>query len=105
MIGTAWAQTGGGAAAPSMWLNIAPFILIFGIFYFLIIRPQIKRQRTHEALIKNLSKGDEVVTQGGLCGTIVGTKDDVVVLKIAENTKIEMLRSAVTGLRGKSDRG
>ncbi len=104
MVDMAWAQTGGGAgeAAPqsSLLLQMVPFILIFVIFYFLLIRPQVKRQKKSAAMIAGLKKGDKVVTNGGLCGVIVGTKDDIVVLKIAEDTKIEVVKSAVSALRG-----
>ena len=101
MVDMAWAQAEGGQAAPqsSMLLQLVPFILIFVIFYFLLIRPQVKRQKAMSAMIAGLKKGDKVVTSGGVCGVIVGTKDDIIVLKIAENTKIEVLKSAVSAVR------
>jgi preprotein translocase subunit YajC len=66
--------------------GIIPIILIIGVFYFLMIMPQQKKIKKHQNMLKNLSKGDEVVTEGGIYGTIVGIKDNVVVLKIAEGT-------------------
>ena len=81
----------GGALAGMM-----PILLMFGIFYFLLIRPQQKRQKEHEAMVKNLAKNDEVVTNGGLHGTVVGLKESSVLLRIAENVRVELQRSAVS---------
>ncbi|HWN81801.1 MAG TPA: preprotein translocase subunit YajC [Candidatus Udaeobacter sp.] len=104
--GVGWAQAPGGAAAPpSFLIQLVPFFLIFVIFYFLLIRPQAKRQREHATMLASLKKGDEVVTQGGIYGTVVGTRDDVVVLKIADEVKIEVAKTAVSSLRGKSTDG
>jgi preprotein translocase subunit YajC len=72
------------AAPPSPFGFLLPMVLIFGIFYFLLIRPQTKRQREHEALLKALEKGDRVVTSGGLHGAVVGATDDVLTLEIGE---------------------
>jgi len=82
--------------------GIIPIILIIGVFYFLMIMPQQKKIKKHQNMLKNLSKGDEVVTEGGIYGTIVGLKDNVVVLKIAEvkdeDVKIEVSRARVAFL-------
>jgi preprotein translocase subunit YajC len=95
-----------GAAEPApFWVQLVPFFLIFVIFYLLLIRPQAKRQKEHQQMLMGLKKGDEVLTQGGLYGVVVGTRDDVVVLKIAENTKVEVAKSAVTALKGRSKDG
>jgi preprotein translocase subunit YajC len=95
-----------GAAEPApFWVQLVPFFLIFVIFYLLLIRPQAKRQKEHQQMLLGLKKGDEVLTQGGLYGVVVGTRDDVVVLKIAENTKVEVAKSAVTALKGRSKDG
>lgn len=72
------------AAQPSPFGFLLPMVLIFGIFYFLLIRPQTKRQREHEAVLKALEKGDRVVTSGGLHGAVVGATDDVLTLEIGE---------------------
>jgi len=90
---------------PSFLIQLVPFLLIFVIFYFLLIRPQAKRQREHAAMLSGLKKGDEVLTQGGIFGVVVGTRDDVVVLKIAEETKVEVAKHAISALRGKSTNG
>ncbi|MEK7398665.1 MAG: preprotein translocase subunit YajC, partial [Candidatus Poribacteria bacterium] len=63
--------------------GIIPIILIIGVFYFLMIMPQQKKAKKHQNMLKNLTKGDEIVTEGGIYGTVVGIKDNVVVIKIA----------------------
>ncbi|MGD8395025.1 MAG: preprotein translocase subunit YajC [Candidatus Eiseniibacteriota bacterium] len=105
MVDVAWAQGGGEAASqPSTLIQVVmPFVFIFVIFYFLLIRPQVKKQKALSAMIANLKKGDRVVTNGGICGVVVGTKEDAIVLKVAENTKIEVVKSAVASLRGSAD--
>lgn len=74
------------------------FILMFGVFYFLLIRPNQKRERAKRELLAALAKGDKVITNGGICGTIVGLNDKTVVLKVNDDpaTKIEFLRPAIT---------
>ncbi|MBI3317223.1 MAG: preprotein translocase subunit YajC [Candidatus Omnitrophica bacterium] len=82
-------------------VNFVPFILVFVIFYFFLIRPQQKRQKELAATLKNLKKGDRVITSGGLIGTVQNVHQDYLVLKLGDNdqTKVEVLKSAVTGLR------
>jgi preprotein translocase subunit YajC len=87
-----------GGAGPSPVSMLLPIVGMLAIFYFLLIRPQQKRQKEMQKMIGALKKGDRVVTASGLYGTVVGMRDDVVVLKIAENVKVEMLKSAVTGV-------
>jgi len=82
--------------APPAFVSFFPIILMFLIFYFILIRPQKKRQMEHEKVIQNLSKNDEVVTGGGLHGTVVGLKEKSVLLRIAENVKVEVERSAIS---------
>ena len=73
---------------------------MFAVFYFLLIQPQQKRQNELNETVKNLKKGDRVVTSGGLIGTIVGIQDDYLVIKAGEGeAKLEVLKSAVTGKR------
>jgi len=92
-----------GGANPIM--SFLPLILIFMIFYFLLIRPQQKRQRDLQKMVDNLKKGDRIITSGGVIGTVTGIQDDYVVLKVGDNaqTKIEVLKSAVSGLRKNKD--
>lgn len=86
-----------GAPGQSPLLTFAPFwILIFVIFYFVMIRPQKKRQQEQQRLMGSLKTGDRVVTNGGIHGLIANVKDTTVMLKVADNVKIEMEKSAVT---------
>lgn len=91
------AQQGGGFAA------FLPFILIFAIIYFFMIRPQSKRQKEKQQMLEALKKGDKVVTIGGIHGTIAGLKDKgkTVVLKIDKNVEINVSRSAIAGMADK----
>ena len=78
-------------------LGFMPFILLFLIFYFLIIRPQSKRQREHQMMIRTLEKGDRVVTSGGIHGTIRGINEDkdTVQLEVAEKVRLEVTRASI----------
>lgn len=92
---------GGGseAAGPAGLLtSFLPFILIIGIFYFLIIRPQNKKKKETEQMLSNLKKGDKIVTIGGLHGTVQSVKDTTVIIKADDNVKLEFLRSAVSNV-------
>ena len=80
---------------PPVLLSFFPIFLMFLIFYFILIRPQRRRQKEHEATIQNLKKNDEVVTGGGIYGTVVGLKEKSVLLRVADNVKIEVERSAI----------
>ena len=81
-------------------VSFIPLILIFVIFYFLLIRPQQKRQQELQKTVDHLKKGDKVITAGGLIGTVAGIQNDYVVLKVGDgDTKVEVLKSAITGLR------
>ncbi len=77
-----------------------PLILMFGVFYFMLIRPQQKKQKEHNAWLTQLKKGDEVLTQGGIIGKIVAIADDVLTLEVGDKDnrlKLRVVRSAVTG--------
>ena len=86
---------GGGSAC---LLSMLPFILIFFVIYFLMIRPQVKRQKETKMMLDNLNKGNKVITTGGIIGTIVGFKenDNIVILKIDQNVKVEILKTGIT---------
>ena len=90
-------QNSGGFAA------FLPFILIMFIIYFLMIRPQTKRQKEKELMRESLKKGDKVITMGGIYGSIQGFKEKnrLVVLKVDNNTNITLNKTAITGLVGK----
>ena len=85
-------------AGPSPFSMLLPILGMLLIFYFLMIRPQQKRQKEVQKMLSGIKKGDRVVTASGLYGTVAGIKDDVVVLQIADNVKVEMVKSAVTGV-------
>ena len=87
------------AQRPPAMASFMPIILIFAIFYFLIIRPQKQKQGDHQKMVQALKKNDDVITVGGIHGTIVNVKDNSVVLRIADNTKIEIQKSAIAGLK------
>ncbi|PCJ54987.1 MAG: preprotein translocase subunit YajC [Candidatus Hydrogenedentota bacterium] len=81
-----------------MLVQMFPLILIFAVFWFLMIAPSRKKDRERRALLAALSKGDSVISSGGICGTIVGINDNTVVLKVSDDppTKIEFLRSSIS---------
>lgn len=79
-----------------------PLILIMVIFYFLMILPAQRRQKKVTEMLKNLKTGDKVITNGGIYGTIVGLEDDSVQLRIAEQVKVKVSRSAVAGLQAEN---
>ena len=89
-----------GGATSSPLLQFVPLIVIFGIFYFLLFAPMRKRQKALQQLIDSLKKGDLVITTGGLHGEVVSVKDDVVLVKLADNIKVRVSKSAVSGLQG-----
>lgn len=84
------------SAAGSMWTTFIMFGAIILIFYFLIIRPQKKRDKETQAMLDALKKGDKVITIGGIHGTVVAVKEKTVVLKVDDNARIEFLKSAVS---------
>ena len=89
-------QDGSGGGNPIMMF--VPFIVMFAIFYFLVIRPQRNAQKKREQMLDALKKGDDVVTSGGILGTVVGLKEDVVIVKIDDQVKVKVQKSAVTGV-------
>lgn len=86
------------AAQPSFLEMMLPFIVIFGVFYFLVIRPQGKKQKDHQGFLNQLKRGDEVVTASGILGTIDGLTDLYVTLEVANNVKIKVLRTQIAAL-------
>lgn len=84
-------------AQPSTIEMFLPFIAIFVIFYFLIIRPQSKKMKQHEGFLKDLKRGDQVISDSGIIGTIDGLTEQFVTLEIAPDVKVKMLRKKVTG--------
>jgi len=83
------------ADAPPAWLQFLPFVGMILIFWFLIIRPQMKRQKDHQAKIGGLKKGDRVVTAGGLIGKIVAVRDDEVDVELARDMRVTAVKSTI----------
>ena len=85
-----------GAEAPNPIMQLVPFLLIFVVFYFIVFAPMRKKQKRHAEMLGELKNGDRVVTNGGICGTVVGLTDQKIQLRIADGVKIDVLRSAVS---------
>jgi preprotein translocase subunit YajC len=101
MIDVAYAQAAGAPAAGgplAMVVQFLPLILVFVIFYFLILRPQAKRQKELQKMISELKRGDRVITNGGIHGEVADVKEATVVLRIAENVKVEFTKQSVVGV-------
>jgi preprotein translocase subunit YajC len=96
IMGLGGPQGEGGGSPYGMLIML---VLMFAVIYFLLIRPQQKRQRAQQDMLSKLVKGDRVVTSAGMIGTIVGIgeKENIIVLKFGENTKIEFLKSSIVG--------
>ena len=105
LITPAFAQAAGGAAGPQdMLIQFAPFVVIFAIMYFLILRPQQRRAREQREMIKAARRGDTIVTTGGLIGKVVKAVDDnEIELEIAPNVKVRLLRQMISDVRSKSE--
>lgn len=104
MESIAWAEgTGGGSIGTSSLLSFVPFVLIFVIFYFLLIRPQQKKQKEQKALLEAVKKGDKIVTTSGIWGTVTNLGKETVTLQIADNTKIKMQRENIARVRGEDE--
>jgi preprotein translocase subunit YajC len=91
-------QAGGGNSTAAFLIQIAPIAAIFLVFYFLVIAPANKQRKKTQEMLSSLKKGDRVVTSGGIYGTIQGVEADVVYLKIADNVKVKVSRSAITNV-------
>jgi preprotein translocase subunit YajC len=100
-------QGGEGAATSNPLMTFLPFVAIIAIFYFLIIRPQNKKQKETQKMLSQLKKGDKIVTIGGIHGTIQAVKEQTVIVKVDEDTKLEFSRSAISNVvtAAKEDKG
>jgi len=87
----------GSSGSPLM--NLLPVVLIFIVFYFLLIRPQKKTQDEHKKMVAGLKKNDEVITAGGIHGTIMNVKDTTVTLKVDDNVKVEVQKSSIMSMK------
>ena len=89
---------GSGSGLGPLLLNVMPIAVIGLIFYFLVISPANKQRRNTQEMLSSLKKGDQVLTSGGIYGTVQGVEADAVYLKIAENVKIKVARSAISNV-------
>lgn len=97
LISPAYAQAAGGGQ--DMLLSLAPLVLIFVVFYFLLIRPQQKRMKEHKAMLGALRRGDRVVTGGGIIGTVARVpNDEEVVVDIADGVRVRVLRGTISSV-------
>ena len=78
---------------------MVPIVLMLVVFWFLLIRPQTKKQKEHQAMVAGLKKGDQVITNGGVYGKVVGVSDRVIVLRISDNVKIEVAKQCVASFQ------
>ena len=102
LISPAFAQSGGFAEGG---LGLMPIILVMVIFYFLLIRPQQKRAKQHKAMLSELKRGDKIVTNGGLTGTIIKAIEDseTIEVEIAKDVKVNVVRTMIADVRGKTE--
>jgi len=105
MFGLAFAMGSapGGAAGPAggmaAFQQVIPLVLMFGIFYFLLIRPQQKKAKEHKALLEAIKKGDNVITAGGVHGKVISVDDGIVTLEIATGVSIKIIKSYIAALK------
>ncbi|MDO9516048.1 MAG: preprotein translocase subunit YajC [Syntrophales bacterium] len=103
MTGIAYAMGAGGGAAPGGDMNfIFVMVAIFAIFYFLLIRPQQKKQKETKAMLENLAHGDMVITAGGLHGKISAITEQVVTLEVADKVKVKVSRAHISTITQKA---
>lgn len=98
LISSAYAQAAAGQPQPSIWVQLMPLIVLLILFWFMLIRPQMKRNKEHREMLGKISKGDEVVTSGGIAGTVADFGELYVTLEVAENTQIKVQKAAVTNV-------
>lgn len=96
LISSAFAQAPATPGEANLLMQLAPMLVIFVIFYFLLIRPQVKRAKDLKQLVESLAKGDEVITNGGVAGRVVSVNDDFVGLEVADGVVIKVQKQAVS---------
>ena len=103
-ITPAFAQTAGAPGGADIIMQMAPFALILVIMYFLILRPQQKKMKDHQAMISAVRRGDTVVTSGGLIGKVTKATDDTEIeVEIAPNTRVRVVRGMISDVRSKGE--
>jgi preprotein translocase subunit YajC len=85
------------AAQPPAFLQFLPMIVLMVLMYFLLIRPQVKKQKEHQKFVTELKRGDEVITNGGILGRIEGMTDTVITLEVSDGVRLKILRSQIAG--------
>ncbi|ANJ67576.1 preprotein translocase subunit YajC [Halothiobacillus diazotrophicus] len=96
LISDALAEAAPAAAQqPSMIATFLPLVLIFGVMYFLLIRPQVKRQKEHKKLVEAIEKGDEVITNGGMLGRVIKLSDGFITIEVSDGVTVVVQRQAV----------
>lgn len=100
LISSAYAQSQGASPQGGL-MGFLPLILIFVVFYFLLIRPQMKRAKEHRQMVAALNKGDEVVTNGGLLGKITDVGESFITLQLADSVEVKLQRQAVASVMPK----
>ena len=104
LITPAFAQAAGAPAAGDFIGMILPLVLIMGVFYFLLIRPQQRKMKEHQDMLKKVGKGDTVVTTGGLIGKVIKVVDDnELQVEIGENVRVRVMRSGIADVRAKGE--
>ena len=95
MISNAYAQAAPAASPGGDLMGFLPIVLMFVILYFLMIRPQMKRAKEHKGMLDKLAKGDEVITSGGIAGTVTDIGDNFVTVEVADNVRLRVQKGAV----------
>ncbi|MTI61317.1 MAG: preprotein translocase subunit YajC [Firmicutes bacterium] len=85
-------------------VSILPFVVIFGVFWFFLIRPQQKKQKEHQAMVNNLQPGDNIITIGGIKGKIVKIKDDNIRLRVSSNVDIDVIKQSIGRMNPEFDK-
>lgn len=96
MFDIAYAQNATGGAGPGPLMTLIPFVLIFVIMYFMVVRPQQKKAKDHQNMLGKLKKNDEVMTSGGIYGKVIDLKEMVVTLEVAPNVRIRVHRPQIS---------
>jgi|CEGD01.1.fsa_nt_gi preprotein translocase subunit YajC len=103
LISPAFAQAAGGGDPMASVMQFLPLILIFGVFYMLMIRPQQKRMKEHKAKLASIRRGDRVMTGGGLIATVAKVADDELIIDLAEGVRVKVVRSTIADVMAKTD--
>lgn len=104
MITPAFAQAAGAGGSADMLISLVPFVLIFVIMWFLIIRPQQKRVKAHQEMVKNVRRGDTVITSGGIVAKVSKVIDDgEIEAEIAEGVRVRLVKGMITDVRAKGE--